>query len=153
MAIEEIEVFRDVPAKPGKKRRPRSEAVGKGTGPVKVGDVEKAGQEGRLAARATECSGQQGDKSLTGQAVCQEVEGEVSKIHPNPRLVWGKYYQEGREYQILVHVGRNTNFKPRMKLKLERPADWASRIRPWEYKGRLPRLPGRWQGQRRWSSD
>ena len=147
MAIEEIEVFRDVPAKPGKKRRPRSEEVGKGTGPVKVGDVEKAGPEGGLAERVTECSGKQGDKSLTGQgekAVCQKVEVEVSKIPPNPRLVWVKYYQEGREHQILVHVRRNANFKLRMKLKLERPADWASRIRPWEYKGRLPRLPGRW---------
>jgi hypothetical protein len=87
------------------------------------------------------------EESLTsqvGKCVCQEIEVEVAKIPPNPRLVWAKYYEEGREHQILVRVGRNGNFRARMKLKLERPADWASRIRPWEYKGRLPRLPGRW---------
>jgi hypothetical protein len=132
MGTEEIEVFRDVSAKPGKKRRPRSRAVGERTEPVDFGDLERAGQEGGLAKRTMEGSEN------------QEIEVEVAKIPPNPRLVWVKYYQGEREHQILVHVGRNANFKPRMRLKLERPDDWASRIRPWEYKGRLPRLPGRW---------
>ena len=147
MAIEDFAVFRDLPAKPGKKRRPRSEAGGKGTGPVKLMEVETTGREGELAERAVKGAAENGEESLTGQvgkAVCQEIEVEVTKIPPNPRLVWVKYSQEGRERQILVHVGRNANFKPRMKLELERPADWATRIQPWEYKGRLPRLPGRW---------
>jgi hypothetical protein len=145
MAIEEIGVFRDLPAKPGKKRRPRLEVVGKGT--AQSGDVERAGQEGGSPERAMEGSEKHREESLTsqvGKAACQEIEVEVAKIPPNPRLVWVKYYEEGREHRILVHVGRNANFKPRMRLKLERPADWASRLLPWEYRGRRPRLPGRW---------
>jgi hypothetical protein len=72
------------------------------------------------------------------------IEVEVIKPVANPRLVLTKYVEAGQEQRILVYVRRNVNFRARMKLKLERPADWASRIRPWEYKGRLPRLPGRW---------
>jgi hypothetical protein len=147
MAIEEIEIFRDVLAKPGKKRRPRSETGAKGTGATQSVGVERAGQEGGLAAQALQGGGEIGEDSSTGQlgkVVCQEFEVEVVKNPQNPRLIWVKYHQEGREHQILVHVGRNANFKPRMRLKLERPADWVSRTKPWEYKGRLPRLPGRW---------
>jgi hypothetical protein len=147
MAIEEIEVFRDVPAKPGKKRRPRSETGAKGTGATQLVDVERARQEGVLPEQALEGGGEIGKENLTGQVgkvVCQEVEVEVVKNPQNPRLVRVKYQDEGQEHQILVHVGRNANFKPRMRLKLERPADWASRTKPWEYRGRLPRLPGRW---------
>jgi hypothetical protein len=69
---------------------------------------------------------------------------QVIRAAANPRLVSCAYWQEGQECRCLVNVGRNANFKPRMKLKLEQPADWASRTKPWEYKGRLPRLPGRW---------
>jgi hypothetical protein len=102
---------------------------------------------GGLAEQALEGGGEDSEESLAGQVgkvVCQEVEVEVARIPPNPRLVWVKYHEESREHLILVRVGRNANFKPRMKLKLERPADWASRTKPWEYRGRLPRLPGRW---------
>jgi hypothetical protein len=69
---------------------------------------------------------------------------QVIRAVANPRLILCAYWQDGEEYRCLVNVGRNGNFKPRMKLKAERPVDSASRIRPWEYKGRLPRLPGRW---------
>jgi hypothetical protein len=144
MAIEEIEVFRDVPAKPGKKRRPRREVGEKVTGATQLLDVEKSGQEGGLAEQVLQGGGEIGEGSLTGQVVSQEIEVEVAKIPPNPRLVWVKYHQESREHQILVRVGRNANFKPRMRFKIARPADWASRTKPWEYRGRLPRLPGRW---------
>jgi hypothetical protein len=147
MATEEIQVFRDVPAKSGKKRRPRSEAVGKGPGIAELVNVEGTEQAGGLAEQALKGGGEIGEECLTAQVgaiVCQEVEVEVVRIPPNPRLVRVKYHDEGQEHQILVRVGRNANFKPRMKLKLERPSDWASRTKPWEYKGRLPRLPGRW---------
>jgi hypothetical protein len=72
------------------------------------------------------------------------IEVEVIKPVANPRLVLAKYVEAGEEQRILVYVRRSVNFRAGMKLKLERPVDWASRIRPWEYKGRLPRLPGRW---------
>lgn len=142
----EIEIYRDLPAKRGKKRRGRSEAAGKETRAKDLADVERAGQKGGLAERAVEGGSEHGGESLTdqvGEVVCQKIEVEVVKIPANPRLVWVKYHEEGREHRILVHVGRNANFKPRMKLKLVRPPDWATRIRPWEYEGRLPRLPGR----------
>jgi len=147
MAIEQIGVFRDIPAKPGKKRRSRCEVAGKVTGAAQLGDGERAGQDGGSPERPMEGSEKHREESLTsqvGKCVCQEIEVEVAKIPPNPRLVWVKYSEESREHLRLVHVGRNANFKLRMRLKLERPADWATQIRPWEYKGRLPRLPGRW---------
>ena len=147
MAIEEIEVFRDVPAKPGKKRRPHREAVGKVTEATQLADVKMPGQEGGLAAQALEGRGEHGKEGSTnrgGKVFCQQVEVEVVKIPPNPRLVWVEYHEEGGEHKILVRVGRNANFKPRMRFKLERPADWSSRTKPWDYRGRLPRLPGRW---------
>jgi hypothetical protein len=91
MGIEEIEVFRDVPAKPGKKRRPRSEVGGKVTEAAQLADVKMAGQEGGLAEQALEGGGEHGEESSMGQVdkvVSQEVEVEVAKIPPNPRLVW-----------------------------------------------------------------
>ena len=147
MTIEQTGVFRDIPAKPGKKRRLRCEVAGKGTGATQLGDGERAGQDGGSPERPMEGSEKHREESLTsqvGKCVCQEIEVEVVKIPPNPRLVWVKYSEESREHLRLVHVGRNANFKLRMRLKLERPADWATQIRPWEYKGRLLRLPGRW---------
>jgi hypothetical protein len=147
MAIEEIEVFRDVLAKPGKKRRQHREAVVRAPGIAQIVSVEGTEQVAGMAEQALKGDGEIGKGSLTDQVdkvVHQELEVEVVKIPPNPRLVWAKYHQDGREHEILVRVRRNTNFKPRMKLKLERPTDWASRRTPWEYKGRLPRLPGRW---------
>jgi hypothetical protein len=72
------------------------------------------------------------------------TELQVIRVLANPRLLLCTFLQDGRECRCLVNVGRNANFKQRMKLKVERPADWASRTKPWEYRGRLPRLPGRW---------
>ena len=43
------------------------------------------------------------EESLTsqvGKCVCQEIEVEVAKIPPNPRLVWVKYSEESREVLI-----------------------------------------------------
>jgi hypothetical protein len=72
------------------------------------------------------------------------VEVEVVKLCLNPRLVMARYKDGTVERVIKVKVGVNRNFRSRMKLALERPVDWESRVLPWEYRGRRPRLPGRW---------
>ena len=72
------------------------------------------------------------------------VEVEVVKLCLNPRLVMARYKEGTVERVIRVRVGVNRNYRPRMKLVLERPVDWESRVLPWEYRGRRPRLPGRW---------
>jgi hypothetical protein len=72
------------------------------------------------------------------------VEVEVVKLCLNPRLVMARYKEGTVERVIKVKVGVNRNFRSRMKLALERPVDWESRVLPWEYRGRRPRLPGRW---------
>jgi hypothetical protein len=72
------------------------------------------------------------------------VEVEVVRLCLNPRLLMARYKEGTAEQVIKVKVGVNRNFRPRMKLALERPVDWESRVLPWEYCGRKPRLPGRW---------
>jgi hypothetical protein len=72
------------------------------------------------------------------------VEVEVVRLCLNPRLLMARYKEGTAERVIKVKVGVNRNFRPRMKLVLERPVDWESRVLPWEYRGRRPRLPGRW---------
>ena len=72
------------------------------------------------------------------------VEVEVVKLCLNPRLLMARYKEGTVERVIAVRVGVNRNYRPRMKLVLERPVDWESRVLPWEYRGRRPRLPGRW---------
>ena len=102
---------------------------------------ESAAKAAAVAAAAEDAERERKAELATGGAL---TELQVIRLAPNPRLVLCGYWQDGRECHCLVNVGRNTNFKPRMKLKAERPADWASRTKPWEYRGRLPRLPGRW---------
>jgi hypothetical protein len=72
------------------------------------------------------------------------VEVEVVKLCLNPRLLIARYKEGTVERVIKVKVGVNRNFRPRMKFALERPVDSESRVLPWEYRGRRPRLPGRW---------
>jgi hypothetical protein len=72
------------------------------------------------------------------------VEVEVVKSCLNPRLVIARYKDGVRERVIKLNVRSNANYRPRMKIVVERPLDWESRVLPWEYRGRRPRLPGRW---------
>ena len=51
------------------------------------------------------------------------TELQVIRAAANPRLILCAYWRDGQECHCLVNVCRNVNFKPRMKLKLERPAD------------------------------
>src|SRR6516162_8314986 len=64
-----------------------------------------------------------------------EVKVKILRICANPRLVLCAYSEGGFERRVLVRVGRNRNFKPRMELKAVRPA---RETEPWLYQGRLP---------------
>ena len=70
-----------------------------------------------------------------------EVKVKILRICANPRLVLCAYSEGGFERRVLVRVGRNRNFTPRMELKAVRPA---RETEPWLYQGRLPRFRGRW---------
>jgi hypothetical protein len=73
-----------------------------------------------------------------------EIEAEVLRIPPNPRLVICRYWAGGEERRCMVRVGRNFNFVPRMKFWLPEPSDPAAWCKPWPYTGPLPRRRGRW---------
>ena len=72
-----------------------------------------------------------------------EIEVEIVRIPPNPRMVICGYQAVTGERRCLVRVGRNANFRPGMKLVVKRPANGAE-AEPWAYDGLLPRRPGRW---------
>ena len=71
----------------------------------------------------------------------EEVQVKVLRICANPRLVLCGYQDDGFERRVLVRVGKNANFVPRMELKASRPE---RETEPWRYAGTLPRFRGRW---------
>jgi hypothetical protein len=70
-----------------------------------------------------------------------EVMVKVLRCCANPRLVLCAYSDGGLERRVLVRVGRNGNFTRGMELKALRPA---RETEPWAFRGKLPRLRGRW---------
>jgi hypothetical protein len=68
----------------------------------------------------------------------------VVKVCPNPRLAICEVISgAGKEgAKLAVDVRKNHLFVPRMEMEIER-APGSSRF-DWEYKGKLPRLRGRW---------
>jgi hypothetical protein len=66
----------------------------------------------------------------------------VEKLPLNPRMAWASFEEpDGRKQVVLVFVGINRNFRPRMKLRAQRGS---TENAPWKLVGRQPRLPGRW---------
>jgi hypothetical protein len=72
-----------------------------------------------------------------------EIELEILRIPPNPRMVICLYWAVSGERRCTVRVGWHGNFRPGMKLLVKRPANGAE-AEPWAYDGSLPRRPGRW---------
>jgi hypothetical protein len=70
-----------------------------------------------------------------------EVKVKILRICANPRLVLCAYEDDGLERRVLVRVGRNENFVPRMELQAVRGA---TETEPWVFEGKLPRRKGRW---------
>lgn len=73
----------------------------------------------------------------------EKVEVKILRLCPNPRLVMCTYFEEGVERRALIRVHRNKNFKPGMKLLVNRPAN-GMEAEPWAYDGAIPRRPGHW---------
>jgi hypothetical protein len=72
-----------------------------------------------------------------------EIELEIARIPPNPRMVICAYRAFSGERRCMVRVGRNANFRPGMKVLVKRPAN-GMEAQPWTYDGLLPPRPGRW---------
>jgi hypothetical protein len=102
-------------------------------------DEELAAQAAALAAEAER--ERQAREPIAGSG--SEIELEIVRIPPNPRMVVCQHWAEGEERRCVVRVGRNANFRPGMKLLVKRPAVGAD-IEPWKYDGSLPRRPGHW---------
>ena len=107
-------------------------------------EIEESATRAAAAAAAAEDAERERKARAESTSSSPLTELQVIRLVANPRLVLCTYWQDGRESRCLVNVGRNVNFKPRMKLNLEQPADWGTRTKPWEYRGPLPRRPGRW---------
>jgi hypothetical protein len=76
------------------------------------------------------------------QWVPGEVELEVMRVGPNPRILTCRYERRGEERTCLVRVKSNRTFKRGMKIRMEEPKEMNGE--PWEYGGVLPRYEGRW---------
>ena len=73
------------------------------------------------------------------------VKVQVALQQPrNPRMIYCTLVApDGRERRILVQVGRNANFRPRMELEVAVPLA-GQENEPWPYAGPLPRFRGNW---------
>jgi hypothetical protein len=73
------------------------------------------------------------------------VKVQVALQQPaNPRMIYCVLNApDGKERRILVKVGRNANFRPRMELEVRVPAA-DQQSEPWPYSGRMPRYRGLW---------
>jgi hypothetical protein len=76
----------------------------------------------------------------------QPIERElvVVKRCLNPKLIMCEYRELESVRRCLVNVRSNTKFAKGMKMRMEEPVTDADLVRPWVYRGRLPRLKGRW---------
>ena len=102
-------------------------------------DEELAAKAAALAADAERERKSREPSAKSGN----EIELEIVRIAPNPRMVICGYRAASGERRCMVRVGRNTNFKPGMKLWVKRPAAGAE-AEPWAYDGLLPRRYGQW---------
>jgi hypothetical protein len=96
----------------------------------------------KAAALAAEAERERKSRELIAGSG-SEIELEIMRIPPNPRMVICRYQAVSGERQCLVRVGRNANFRRGMKVLVKRPAAGAE-AKPWVYDGVLPRRPGRW---------
>jgi hypothetical protein len=68
-----------------------------------------------------------------------EVEVEIVRVGPNPRILQCKYKLLADEIKIYLWVKTNKNFVRGMKLKLAEQEGM-----DWKWEGKLPRFRGRW---------
>jgi hypothetical protein len=107
---------------------------------------ERKRRDEELAAKAAALAAEAERERKSREPVAEsgnEIELEIVRIAPNPKLVICQYRAESEERRCIVRVGRNANFRPGMKLLVKRPGVGAD-IEPWKYDGSLPRRPGHW---------
>jgi len=73
-----------------------------------------------------------------------ERELRVVRVGPNPRMVVCEYWELAERRVCIVNVKRNVKWMRGMKFKMEEPRVEEEYIKPWIYKGKQPRLRGRW---------
>jgi hypothetical protein len=100
-------------------------------------DEELAAQAAALAAEAERERKAREPIAESGT----EIELEIVRIPPNPRMVICRYRSTSGERRCLVRVGRNANFRRGMRVLVKRPAN-GMEAQPWPYDGVLPRRPG-----------
>jgi hypothetical protein len=107
---------------------------------------ERKRRDEELAAKAAALAAEAERERRLREPIPQssnEIELEILRIPPNPRLLVCRYWIFGEERRALIRVHRNKNFKAGMKLVVKRPAD-RMETEPWVYDGLLPRRPGHW---------
>src|SRR5260221_12440500 len=129
-------------AKGRKAKRPQRAAAA--AAHAEAEDSKRRDEEpaGKAAALAAEAEGERTAREPVAESG-NEIELEILRIPPNPRMVVCAYWAVSGESRCMVRVGRNANFKPGMKLLVKRPAN-GMEAEPWTYDGLLPRRPGRW---------
>ena len=107
---------------------------------------ERKRKEEELAAKAAALAAEAERQRKAREPVAEsgnEIELEILRIPPNPRMLICRYGAVSGELQCVVRVGRNTNFRRGMKLVVKRPTN-GTEAEPRAYDGLLPRRPGRW---------
>lgn len=70
-----------------------------------------------------------------------EVELEIVRVGPNPRLLICRYFDAVGEVRVGVRVKSIRSFRRGMKFRM---VPNGGNGNPWEYEGKLPRFVGRW---------
>ena len=86
----------------------------------------------------------EGGKKPVGERAGIERELKVIRVGPNPRLVVCEYMELAERRVCLVNVKRNLKWIKGMRFRMEEPVNEEEYIKPWVYKGKGPRLRGRW---------
>jgi hypothetical protein len=107
---------------------------------------ERRRRDEELAAKAAALAAEAERERKSREPLAEsgtEIELEIVRIPPNPRMVICRYRATSGERLCLVRVGRNTNFRQGMKLVVKRPAN-GMEAQPWPNDGVVPRRPGQW---------
>jgi hypothetical protein len=102
-------------------------------------EAEERKREGeKLAARAAELAAEAELERKAREPLVEngnEIEMEILRIPPNPRMVICVYRVGSEERRCLVRVGCNGHFMRGMKLRLIEPSDPSAQSGPWPYTG------------------
>jgi hypothetical protein len=107
---------------------------------------ERKRRDEELAAKAAALAAEAERERKAREPIAEsgtEIELEIVRIPPNPRMAICQYRAISGERRCLVRVGRNRNFRRGMKLLVKVPGNGLE-AEPWGYDGMLPRRSGQW---------